>query len=183
MIRTIIFISISVRKPSGFGRYCQPDVADFVTTFRNRPEKLRILFGPRKSCYALGSNSGVIMGRIAIGYALPVALLACGIAGTSSARSGEKILYDFPDMDVGQPTGPLLLQGGNLFGTGTASIEDCCGEIFELTRSDGAWQEQTLATFDNTNGSLPYGGVIADANGVLYGSAVRVTGGIRSARW
>ena len=83
--------------------------------------------------------------------------------------NGEKVLYSFPSSDMNLQA-DAHSQGDTLFGTATGSIQYCCGEVFELTNSNGTWQEQTLATFDQTNGSLPYGGVIADAKGVLYGT-------------
>jgi uncharacterized repeat protein (TIGR03803 family) len=107
---------------------------------------------------------------IRINCTLVASMVMGAVMAASPVPAAEKVLYSFPDLNAGQPTGPLLMQGDALFGTGTGSIQYCCGEIFELSHAGGGWQEQTLATFDNTSGSLPYGGLIADANGVLYGT-------------
>jgi len=60
---------------------------------------------------------------------------------------------------------------GNLYGT-TNSGGTCCGggygTVYELTPSDSGWAETVLYRF--LNGSYPYGGVVIDRKGDLYGT-------------
>jgi uncharacterized repeat protein (TIGR03803 family) len=95
----------------------------------------------------------------------------------------EKILHHFGsgDRDGFGPTGHLTIDAaGNLYGTTVATNEpgycpykDNCGVVFELSpQADGTWTETILHTFQNngTDGVEPYGGVILDAEGNLYGT-------------
>jgi Hint domain len=56
---------------------------------------------------------------------------------------------------------------GNIYGT-TRAGDLGYGSVFEVT-ADGT--VETLVTFDGSNGSLPTGGLVADAAGNLYGNA------------
>ncbi|MGC2111637.1 MAG: choice-of-anchor tandem repeat GloVer-containing protein [Candidatus Korobacteraceae bacterium] len=74
--------------------------------------------------------------------------------------------------------GPLLVnltfdQSGNSYGTtsGGGVCPPACGEVFELTRSNGAWSEAVLYSFGGVpDGSWPYSGVTFDSAGNLYGT-------------
>lgn len=60
---------------------------------------------------------------------------------------------------------------GNLYGVtqqggGTGSD----GTVFELKPSASGWTETILHRFNQTNGSLPQGGIIFDAAGSIYGT-------------
>jgi len=91
----------------------------------------------------------------------------------------ETILHSFSDgTDGGSPQAGLLLAGGKLYGTtevgGDAScINDGhgCGVVFEMTTKG---KETVLYSFDggtgNDDGDYPYGGVIRDSTGNLYGT-------------
>ncbi|MFZ0794834.1 MAG: choice-of-anchor tandem repeat GloVer-containing protein, partial [Candidatus Korobacteraceae bacterium] len=63
---------------------------------------------------------------------------------------------------------------GNLYGTTSAwgyGDTGCCGTVFQLVNSGSGWTENTLYQFtDGNDGRIPYGGVIADAAGNLYGT-------------
>jgi len=67
------------------------------------------------------------------------------------------------------PHGTLIQDAaGNLFGTTVAGGANNVGTVFELTADTNTLI--TLATFNVTNGSFPYGGLVADASGNLYGT-------------
>ena len=57
---------------------------------------------------------------------------------------------------------------GNLFGTTSAGGTSNYGTIFEVVQ--GSDTITTLATFVGTNGASPYGGLVEDANGNLFGT-------------
>ena len=93
-----------------------------------------------------------------------------------------KILHNFglyPE-DAGGPAGSLIFDAaGNLYGTaysgGYTYYPNCnlgCGSVFELTpRDDGGWNEQNLHYFGHgMDGANPYGSLIFDASGNLYGT-------------
>jgi uncharacterized repeat protein (TIGR03803 family) len=67
------------------------------------------------------------------------------------------------------PNGPLLEDSsGNLFGTTLQGGLNGDGTVFELAH--GSNTLTTLATFDNANGKFPFGGLIEDGVGDLFGT-------------
>jgi len=104
----------------------------------------------------------------------------CGVVyEISPVRGGgwkQTVLHTFTggaDGAVGS-LGPLFLdKAGNLFGVselgGDASCQ--CGTVFKLTSASGNWNFKTLYAFKGLpQAGDPYGGVIADAKGNLYGT-------------
>jgi uncharacterized repeat protein (TIGR03803 family) len=90
----------------------------------------------------------------------------------------ERVLYSFSGGNDGEfPfSGVILDEAGNLYGTSVLSGDGgcqkgCWGTVYQLTPSGAGWKENTLYTFqDGTDGGEPYGGLIFDASGNLYGS-------------
>ncbi len=78
--------------------------------------------------------------------------------------------------DGDNPDGTLLLDGrGELFGVTEDGGMYRQGTIFELVHVGNRWGELPLYSFQGSNhndGSLPQAGLIADAQGNLYGSTV-----------
>jgi uncharacterized repeat protein (TIGR03803 family) len=61
---------------------------------------------------------------------------------------------------------------GNLYGTTTKDGAHGAGSVFKLTRSAGGWTETDLYDFPGgSQGAVPYGSVLIDASGNLYGTA------------
>jgi uncharacterized repeat protein (TIGR03803 family) len=100
-----------------------------------------------------------------------------GVAYELSPSTGgtwtEKVLYTFGSRGDGSvPIGELTFDvAGNLYGVtqqggGTGSD----GTVFELKPSASGWTETILHRFNQTNGSLPQGGIIFDAAGSIYGT-------------
>jgi uncharacterized repeat protein (TIGR03803 family) len=86
-----------------------------------------------------------------------------------------KVLHSFNGADGDDPWfGSLILDGaGNLYGTTLRGGTYGAGVVFELMPTmDGNWTETVLHSFsqDGTDGCLPWGGVILDATGSLYGT-------------
>jgi uncharacterized repeat protein (TIGR03803 family) len=98
------------------------------------------------------------------------------------------VLYTFGSLaasDGANPAGALIADAaGNLYGTTgfgglTSSTTPCggCGTVFKLTppaTPGDAWTETQLHIFNFTDGAGPFGALIADAVGSLYGTT---TGG------
>jgi uncharacterized protein YceK len=104
----------------------------------------------------------------------------------------ETILYSFPTADEGYfPNGDLVfdsagnLYGATIFGGGKGTSCDKfyggnCGAVFELSppkTKGGNWTEEMLHAFAGGtagkkfgDGAYPYGGLVFDAKGVIYGT-------------
>ncbi len=55
-------------------------------------------------------------------------------------------------------------------------MNDGCGTVFELTPNSGGWTQQVLYDLPD-NASHPYGGVILDSQGNIYGAGEDEYGG------
>ncbi len=91
----------------------------------------------------------------------------------------ESILHSFGNGTDGRDplAGIVFDTAGNIYGTtergGTGSLQDChgsCGTVYQLMPSNGEWVENILVNFDVTNGETPYGNLIIDGSGNLYGT-------------
>ena len=77
------------------------------------------------------------------------------------------------------PTANLTMDAaGNLYGTtynggGSPNCNLGCGTIFKLSPGNGGWVYTLLHAFTGSEGALPWGGVILDANGILYGTTTK----------
>ena len=86
----------------------------------------------------------------------------------------ETVLHSFQGgtSDGWGPQAGVIFDGqGNLYGTteGGGSLQ--AGTVYELSHSGSGWTESVIHSFDNdTEGSIPYGGLILDAAGDLYGT-------------
>jgi len=82
-------------------------------------------------------------------------------------------LFSFNGTDGSTPVSSLIIDAhGNLFGTTESGGANNDGTVFEIvhTASGYAKHPTTLFSFDGTDGSAPHAGLIADANGDLFGT-------------
>ena len=134
----------------------------------------RVVIGPNGSLYGTtvyggAANRGTV-------YNLSPPASACK---TALCPWTETVVYSFKGGSDGQwpEYGDVIFdQAGNLYGTtpngGDPSCFDSCGIVFKLTPSNGGWTEGILYSFQGTNdGAFPYGSVIFDNVGNLYGTA------------
>ena len=88
----------------------------------------------------------------------------------------EKVLYTFSNTDGANPYAGLIFDtAGNLYGTTLQGGTHGFGTVFELTpAAGGTWTEKVLHDFNNdgTDAADPKAGLIFDAAGNLYGTAV-----------
>ncbi len=116
--------------------------------------------------------------------------LGCGIVyKLTHTRTGytETVLYVFRGgADGANPTGSVLMDAaGALYGTtlaGGYTAALCapvtCGTVFKLTPSGSGYAESVIHRFKGRkDGGLPYGALIADAKGALYGTTSYGGGG------
>jgi uncharacterized repeat protein (TIGR03803 family) len=120
---------------------------------------------------------------------LLLATACVSLLGAAFATGPQQhLIYTFPGQPNGAgPTSTLIADAaGNLYGTtsvgGTSA--NCifsgganvgCGAVFELSppaSGTGPWTETVLYSFqDLSDGAVPYGGLVMDAAGNLYGAA------------
>jgi uncharacterized repeat protein (TIGR03803 family) len=109
------------------------------------------------------------------------------LARGSNGKWKERVLHRFQSgssSDGSAPNGALIFDAsGNLYGTtstGGGAAQQCssgafggCGTVFELSpKSGGGWTENVLYRFQiNAGGAGPYGGLVFDQAGNLYGTA------------
>jgi uncharacterized repeat protein (TIGR03803 family) len=89
----------------------------------------------------------------------------------------EKLLHSFAASlkDGSAPNAGLIFDAaGNLYGTTTSGVTFGNGTVYELTpTSGGGWKESILHIFGRgKDGQIPYGALIFDASGDLYGTTI-----------
>ncbi len=92
----------------------------------------------------------------------------------------ESVLISFAGGATGLfPYGGVIFDpSGNIYGTTFEGGDqvDCdthgCGVVYELSRTNGNWQQTVLYTFTGSNGAGPETGLTLDAGGNLYGTTV-----------
>jgi uncharacterized repeat protein (TIGR03803 family) len=91
---------------------------------------------------------------------------------TAGGTWKTSILTSLDDTDGANPFGGLVLDAaGSLYGTGSGGVSNEDGTVFELSPSaGGVWSVTVLVAFDSTNGRNPYGSLILDSSGNLYGT-------------
>jgi len=94
-------------------------------------------------------------------------------APKTGSKWTETLLYSFgTGTDGAVPVSNVTLVGGAIYGTTSAGGAYGYGTVFQLTRSGSAWSENILHNFqDGDDGAIPYGGLIEDKSGNLYGAA------------
>jgi uncharacterized repeat protein (TIGR03803 family) len=104
----------------------------------------------------------------------------CGVVYQISPTRGggwhETVLHTFTgggDGAVGS-LGPLMIdKAGNIFGVAELGGDPSCqcGTVYRLSSANGRWRFKTLHAFKGLpQAGFPYGGVIADSKGNLYGT-------------
>jgi len=104
------------------------------------------------------------------------------LAPNSKGGWTEQVIHRFQTRGGAEPWGGLVFDAsGNLYGTafvhglGSCSVGGYgkgCGTMFELVpNSKGGWTEEVLHRFSKSPGGNPFGSVVFDANGNIYGVA------------
>jgi len=105
-----------------------------------------------------GSNAGTVF---------EIAKTDTGYADTPTT------LVSFNDTNGRYPEAGLIADAnGNLFGTTANGGVSGYGTVFEIAKTDTGYADTptTLVSFNRSNGANPHGGLIADANGNLFGT-------------
>jgi hypothetical protein len=113
-----------------------------------------------------------------------LAVVVVSMAISASAEWNEKVLYSFQGgTDGSTPAGAVVFDAaGNLYGTTTnGGSSSCrspfqCGTVYQLklpAKKGDPWTETVLHVFkgnDSNDGASPFGGLVMDAAGNLYGT-------------
>ena len=130
----------------------------------------------------------------AVGYyfQLTVVDASGNLYGTSTTRAAGDQIYELPKgagslttlatFDPRQQLASLSIDtSGNLYGTTFTYVNDVYtgGTAFELSKdTESAWTLSTIATFPgHPDGIVPYGDLVVDASGDLYGTAIQYDAG------
>ena len=139
-----------------------------VYTFRGQEDSgnpLDLVIDQTGNLYGATIGGGCLAGNCGYGIGIGgVFMLTPGPSGWSYSRIYNYNGY-FNDTSLGIDT------SGNLYGTLARGGDPCyCGEIFKLSPgSGGTWNYSDLHDFNGTDGWWPFGKVIIDANGNVYG--------------
>lgn len=135
----------------------------------------RVVFGPDGKLYGTTAQGGATVGTV---FSLAPSPTACK---TALCPWTEMVLHDFEGGDDGIfPSGGDVAfdRSGNLYGTtpvgGSGYQPYCeefgCGTAYRLTQANGGWSETVIYQFSNGSTATPYGGVVLDSSGNLYGT-------------
>jgi uncharacterized repeat protein (TIGR03803 family) len=100
------------------------------------------------------------------GCAQPPGATGCGTVYKLTANAQESVLYNFLPTSAQIPTGPVLLNGGKLYGAASGTTSG--GLVYQLGTSSGL---AMLYQFTGgTDGAEPFQGLIRNKAGNLYGT-------------
>jgi uncharacterized repeat protein (TIGR03803 family) len=135
----------------------------------------RVVFRPDGKLYGTTEQGGAGPGTV---FSLAPPPTACK---TALCPWTETVLHAFEGGDDGTfPGGGDVVfdRAGNLYGTtsygGSGYQPYCqefgCGTAYKLSRSNGGWSKTVIYEFYTGPTATPYGGVILDSSGNLYGT-------------
>ncbi len=131
--------------------------------------------------YAFGGESdgywplsGLIFDRLGNLYGATTSggLSGGGTIFSLNTSGAETTIYSFAGPVSGGPYGNLTMDAaGNLYGVTYDDGASGNGLVFKLTPSPNGWIYTDLHDFTGFDGRCPYGNVVIDAQGNLYGTA------------
>ena len=97
---------------------------------------------------------------------------AGGVAFNLTPLGAETVVYSFAGVQDGGSYGTLTADAaGNLYGMTYDDGAFGNGSVFKLTPAEGGWIYTDLHDFTGDDGRCPYGNVVMDTQGNLYGTA------------
>lgn len=95
------------------------------------------------------------------------------LSPTGTGSYTESVIYSFGSLGDGRVpySGLVMDSSGNLYGTASAGGSSGNGTVYKLSLSGSSWGETTIWSFaGTTDGGTPYGGIVLDSSGNLYGT-------------
>jgi len=130
-----------------------------------------VTFGPNGTLFGTTTYGGYFGNGIVFNLGPPPNVCTTVLCGWNN-----NVIYRFQGGSDGNnpETGRLIFDShGNLYGTTSGGFSGGeIGTVFELSPVSGGWAESVLFQFNNftQTGAVPYGGVILDGAGHLYGT-------------
>jgi uncharacterized repeat protein (TIGR03803 family) len=85
----------------------------------------------------------------------------------------EQVIYNFTGIAFGPVSALVRDTAGSLYGTTCEGGSHGFGSVFKLTQSGDQWNETDLHDFTGgDDGGCPWGGVVLDAQGNVYGTSL-----------
>jgi uncharacterized repeat protein (TIGR03803 family) len=82
------------------------------------------------------------------------------------------VLHNFSGNDGQGPVDSMIMGAdGSLYGTALDGGANGYGSVFKLTPGNGGWTYASLHDFNNSDGNSPFGNLVFDSSGNLYGTA------------
>jgi uncharacterized repeat protein (TIGR03803 family) len=127
----------------------------------------KISIGPDGSLYTTATSGGA-NGSGSIIRLRPPATFCATVQCTWDAT----VLHSFSySTDGSYPTNSLNFDAAeNFYGTTSAGGPAGVGTVYKMTSSQGSWTFSLLSDFADTGAGNPYGGVVPDQDGNLYGA-------------
>ena len=150
------------------GGWTESVVYPFTGGSDGRGPSARLLFDSNNNLYGTTALGGNVGSGCSAG---------CGTVFKLTPTSGgwtESVLYAFQGgADGASPYDGLAFDAaGNLYGTASAGGTAASGVVFKLTRGSNGWSESVIHAFSGGgDGKYPYGDLIFDSSGNLYGTA------------
>jgi uncharacterized repeat protein (TIGR03803 family) len=164
--------------PNGKGGWTEMTLYTFQGGNDGGNSSAGLIFDPVGNLYGTTEYGGG--GGCSSLFASPGCGTAFELSPSSTGGWTETILHSFQVASDGENpyAGLIFDQSGNLYGTTTGGPNGGDGTVFELIPNEsGGWTESIVYSFQGTNyggppndGQGPYGGVILDQAGNLYGT-------------
>ena len=173
----VVFLGLVVAFPAlhGFARSVEKVIQYFP--YDSAPQRAGLVHDMAGNLYGTTPNGN------SSGYGPYGVVFELSPPTTGSGQWTQTVLYNFQGgTDGGSPWGALIFdKQGNLYGTtlrgNIYTSNHDVGGVFKLSppaTPGGAWTETTLWLFnpDGTGGATPYGKVVMDPDGNLYGTTL-----------
>ena len=121
----------------------------------------------------IADAAGDLFGTTFVGGALGYGTVFEIVKTEGGYADAPTTLVSFIGADGANPLANLIADAaGDLFGTTSNGGADNAGTVFEIAKTQGGYADAptTLVSFSGADGAHPYGGLIADAAGDLFGT-------------
>jgi len=130
-----------------------------------------VTFGPDAAIYGTTGAGGIGCGGNGCGTIFRLTPPA-EIPRNVFSPDSRTVIYRFSGPDGQSPLGKFIFDhAGNIYGTTSNAGPRGAGTIFQLTQNGGQWILTTLYAFgDGPDGGQPWGELVMDGDGNLYGT-------------